>query len=143
MKFIFLFLFSFSFLNAQFNIEITDLIEYKMNDKNIVYKITAEKKITNNQDLKKTLLFINKEDIVSNNLYYINGIFESKDMKIEFKKAYFLEGNFIMIDTNGFYKENIFQSKKTIFKLTHLELENVIINIENKLYKKLKYIITY
>lgn len=144
-KFIFLFLFSFTFLNAQFNIEIIDLVEYKMNDKKLIYKISAEKKTLNNQNLKKSFLFLNKENLISNNIYYSNGVFETKDMKIEFKKAYFLEGNFVMIETNGFYKEYKFNSNKTTFKHDKLELENTLIKIDEKQYKKLKYMleITY
>lgn len=141
MKFIFFFFLSFSFLYAQFNVEIIDLIEYKMNDKKLIYKITAEKKTINNQNLKNSFLFLNKENLISNNLYYSNGIFETKDMKIEFKKAYFLEGNFVMIDSLGNYKNTYFKSKKIIFNNDKLDFENVFINFENKESKKLKHTI--
>lgn len=134
-----LFLTIISFSYAQFNISIENLTEYKVLGENIVLKITAEKKVINNKDLKKILFFLNKEDIVSDKIYYENGTFESKDIKIKFKKGYFLENNFIMIDCAGKYKENSFQSKKTIFKYDKLEFENVFIMIENQEFKKLKY----
>lgn len=128
-----------SFSYAQFNVNIENLTEYKVLGENIVLKITAEKKVINNKDLKKILFFLNKEEIISNKMYYENGIFEAKDINIKFKKGYFLENNFIMIDCIGKYKENNFQSKKTIFKYDKLEFENVFIRIENQDFKKLKY----
>lgn len=134
-----LFLIIISFSYAQFNVNIENLTEYKVLGENIVLKITAEKKVINNKDLKKILFFLNKEEIISNKMYYENGIFEAKDINIKFKKGYFLENNFIMIDCIGKYKENNFQSKKTIFKYDKLEFENVFIRIENQDFKKLKY----
>lgn len=136
---LFLFLIIISFSYAQFNVNIENLTEYKVLGENIVLKITAEKKVINNKDLKKILFFLNKEEIISNKMYYENGIFEAKDINIKFKKGYFLENNFIMIDCIGKYKENNFQSKKTIFKYDKLEFENVFIRIENQDFKKLKY----
>lgn len=131
-------------LNSSYAVDITslsieNLTEYKISEQNVILKITAEKKIINNQDLKKVLFFVNKEEIVSNKIYYENGFFEAKDMQIEFKKGYFLEGVFIMIDSLEKYKESNFQSKKTIFKYDKLEFEDVFIKIENKEFKKLKY----
>ena len=134
-----LFLIIISFSYAQFNVSIENLTEYKVLGENIVLKITAEKKVINNKDLKKIMFFLNKEEIISNKMYYENGIFEAKDINIKFKKGYFLENNFIMIDCIGKYKENNFQSKKTIFKYDKLEFENVFIRIENQDFKKLKY----
>lgn len=134
-----LFLIIISFSYAQFNVNIENLTEYKVLGENIVLKITAEKKVINNKDLKKILFFLNKEEIISNKMYYEKGIFEAKDINIKFKKGYFLENNFIMIDCIGKYKENNFQSKKTIFKYDKLEFENVFIRIENQDFKKLKY----
>ena len=138
---LFLFLVIISFSYAQFNVSIENLTEYKVLGENVVLKITAEKKVINNKDLKKILFFLNKEEIISNKMYYENGIFEAKDINIKFKKGYFLENNFIMIDCIGKYKENDFQSKKTIFKYDKLEFENVFIMIENREFKKLKYFI--
>ena len=74
---LFLFLVIISFSYAQFNVNIENLTEYKVLGENIVLKITAEKKIINNQDLKKVLFFVNKEEIVSNKIYYENGFFNA------------------------------------------------------------------
>ena len=38
----------------------------------------------NYKNLEKTFLFFNKEQVVSNNIFYSNGFFEIKDMKISF-----------------------------------------------------------
>ena len=139
MKQLLFFFIFYNFSFAQLNMEIIDVIEYKINNENVVYKITAQSKIINVQNLKKSLFLLSKEDVVANNIFYTNGIFEAKDMKINFKKAYFLEGKFIMLDNIGNYKNSYFQSKKTIFTTEKLEFEDLFISIENKQYKKLKY----
>lgn len=131
------------FLSAEFNIKINNLVEHKIYEDKIVYKITAQTKEINNKTLKKKFSILLKEKMISENIFYINGTFETKQMKIEFQKGYFLEGNFVMIDTNGFYKENKFKSEKTIYNSKQLDFENLFITIENKLYKKLKYSIFF
>ena len=79
---LFLFLVIISFSYAQFNVSIENLTEYKVLGENVVLKITAEKKVINNKDLKKILFFLNKEEIISNKMYYENGIFEAKDILV-------------------------------------------------------------
>lgn len=136
---LFLFFIFPTFLFAEFNIKFNNIIEHKINNEKLIYRITAKTKEVNNQNLKKDFIFVRKEEIISNNIFYTNGIFEAKNIKIEFKKGYFLEGDFVMIDTAGFYKENEFQSKKTIFKFNSLDFEDVFIKLNDKQYKKLKY----
>jgi hypothetical protein len=119
---------------------INGLNEYKMNTNGIIYKITAQTKILNYQEIKKKII-INKEDLVSKHIYYLNGTFETHDFNATFKKAYFLEGNFIMLDTFGNFNKNNFKSKKIIFKNTNIEFIDITINSENKTTKKLKYTI--
>lgn len=140
---IFCFFILFDNLFAEFNIKINNLVEYKIYEDEIVYKITAKTKEVNNKNLKKSFSILSKEKMISENIFYTNGLFETKQMKIEFQKGYFLEGYFVMIDTNGFYKENEFKSEKTIYKSKQLDFENLFITIENKLYKKLKYSIFF
>lgn len=136
---IFCFFILFDNLFAEFNIKINNIVEHKINDEKLIYKITAQTKDINNQNLRKNFTFSTKEEVISRNIFYTNGIFEAKNIKIEFKKGYFLEGDFVMIDTAGFYKENEFQSKKTIFKYNSLDFEDVFIKLNDKQYKKLKY----
>ena len=83
------------------------------------------------------LLLVNMVQL--KNIFYTNGIFETKDIKIIFKKAYFLESNFVMIDATGNYKNINFESKKVIFKYNKLEFEDSFIKLEEKQFKKLKY----
>ena len=128
-----------SYASDNFNIKINGVRENKINEKGLIYKITAQTKDLKFDKIKKNFFFFNKEEVISNSIYYTNGYFETKDLKIDFKKAYFLEGNFIMINTLGKYKDQEFKSFKSIFKYTRLDLENVFITIERKKYKKLKY----
>lgn len=124
---------------AEFNMEISNVTECKLNSEKLIYRIIAEKKIVNNQNIKKDLLMFSKEEMVAKNIFYTNGIFETKDIKIIFKKAYFLESNFVMIDATGNYKNINFESKKVIFKYNKLEFEDSFIKLEEKQFKKLKY----
>ena len=134
-----LFLFFPIFVFAKFNIQIQDVVEHKLDEKRVIFKISAQSKEMNYKNLEKTFLFFNKHQMVSNNIFYSNGFFETKDMKISFKKAYFLEGNFVMLDTQGIIENKKFQSKKSIYKYNKIDFENIFITIENKNFRKINY----
>lgn len=126
------------FLFSSTSIKLDDIEEYKITENRVLYKIEAKSKNIHYKKFKK-FRFFNKEKIVSNSSYYLNGSFSSKDLEISFKKAYFLEGNFIMLESKGKYKTNPFKAKKAIFSRSDLFLKNVRIRLGNRNYKKFKY----
>ncbi|WP_108064290.1 hypothetical protein [Poseidonibacter lekithochrous] len=123
---------------ASTKIKILDLEEYKISENKILYKIKAESKSIDYKKLKKFRIY-NKERVISNSSFYTNGKFLSKELNITFKKGYFLEGNFIMLDLHGFYKNNKFRAKKASYRKKDLFMKNVFISIDDKKYKKFKY----
>lgn len=74
-------------------------------------------------------------------IFYTNGTLKTKDLKIDFKKAYFLEGNFIMNNAKGKYNKKEFTSEKAIYKYSTIEFQNLYISENGKNSKKLKYIL--
>jgi hypothetical protein len=136
--FIFFYLFLSSSLIFSNEIIFNDINEFKMNEKEVRYIIKAESKNIRTDKLKN-FKFYNKQDVLSNSSYYENGNFKTKYIDINFKKAYFLEGNFIMTDTKGVVKNNDFSSEKVTYKFNSIDFKNVLIKIDKTTYRKLKY----
>ena len=90
-------------------------------------------------DLETTGGVFNKEKIIANSSYYLDGSFSKKDLNIKFKKAYFLEGNFIMLDAIGRYKNIKFKSKKINYYQNSLFFKEVFLFNKEKKFRKLKY----
>lgn len=128
-------------LFAQFNIKLENITEYKMDDKKLIYKITAKEKNIKNLKSSKSLIFFNKEKLVSENIFYSNGTFDIKDVNIKFEKAYFLEGKFIMINVKGNYIKTEFISQKVVYEREKLQLKNSLIIDEKSKKKKIDYIL--
>lgn len=125
-------------ISASTKLKILGLEEYKISENKVLYKIEAESKNIDYQKLKKFRIY-NKEKVISNSSFYTNGNLSSKELNISFKKGYFLEGNFIMLDLHGFYKNNKFRAKKASYRSKDLFMKNVFISIDGKKYKKFKY----
>lgn len=136
--FIFFYLFLSSSLTFSSEIIFNGINEFKIDDKEIRYLIKAESKNIK-ADKIKDFRFYNKQEIISNSSYYENGNFKTKYIDINFKKAYFLEGNFIMTDTKGVVKNNDFSSEKVTYKFNSIDFKNVLIKIDKTTYRKLKY----
>lgn len=68
-----------------------------------------------------------KRQYASNSAYYLNGTFENKKAKINFKKAYWLEGVFYMEECSG---------KLPLFKFNAKELS---IDKNRYIFKTIKY----
>ncbi|UTJ05773.1 hypothetical protein [Arcobacter roscoffensis] len=128
------------FLFAELKIVLNDIKEYKVTEDKIVYKISANSKNINPIKFNK-FRFFNKEKIVSNSSFYLNGKFSIEDTKIDFTKAYFLEGKFVMLNPKGIYKRTTFKAQKAIYFKNKLTFSNVYITIKNKRYRKIKYVL--
>jgi hypothetical protein len=135
---IFFYLFLSSSLTFSSEIIFNGINEFKIDDKEIRYLIKAESKNIKADNIKN-FRFYNKQEIISNSSYYENGNFKTKYIDINFKKAYFIEGNFIMTDTKGVVKNNDFSSEKVTYKFNSIDFKNVLIKIDKTTYKKLKY----
>lgn len=128
------------FSNTKITLE--NIQEYKITKEKTLYKISAKIKKIDYKKQKK-FKFYNKEKVISNSSYYLDGKFESGDLNMNFEKAYFLEGKFIMINTKGKYKNSPFKSKKAIYSRKDLLLKEVFITIEKRNYRKIKYKIVF
>lgn len=128
------------FLFAELKITLNNINEYKITPQKIVYKISANSKNINPIKINK-FRFFNKEKIVSNSSFYLNGKFSMEDTKIDFTKAYFLEGKFVMLNPKGVYKTSSFNAQKAIYFKNKLTFSNVYITIKNKRYRKIKYVL--
>lgn len=134
---LFLLLFSTALFSAP-SIKLNDIQEYKITKEKVLYRIDAKSKNISYKKLKK-FRFYNKEKLISNSSYYLNGEFNSENLNIKFRKAYFLEGKFIMLDVAGKYKNSPFKAKKAIYTKKDLKFKNVFITLNGKKYRKIKY----
>jgi hypothetical protein len=137
---IFFYLFLSSSLTFSSEIIFNGINEFKIDDKEIRYLIKAESKNIKADNIKN-FRFYNKQEIISNSSYYENGNFKTKYIDINFKKAYFLEGNFIMIDTKGIINNGDFNSEKVVYKFNSVDFKNVLITIDKTRFRKLRYTI--
>lgn len=127
---------------ADVKITLLDIEEYKLTEEKRLYKISAKSKNISYKKIKK-FRFFNKERFISNSSYYLDGKFESSGLHMTFEKAYFLEGKFIMLNTQGVYKTNPFEAQKAVYTRKDLSFKNILITIGKRKYKKIKYKIVF
>lgn len=135
--------FSFFFLlTSLFSTEIVfnNIKEYKINKKNVLYTIESDIKKIDLKKLKR-FKFFNKEQVASKASFYENGVFQNKDMTLNFKKAYYLEGNFIMKNIRGDINKYKIEAKKATYTRKSIILERVFIYINNRRMRKIKFTI--
>ncbi|MGA1941435.1 hypothetical protein [Arcobacter sp. YIC-310] len=132
--------FSFFFLlSSLFSTEIVfnKIEEFKINQENILYIIKADIKHVDLKKLKK-FKFFNKEQIISQASFYEKGTFIKENIKLHFKKAYFLEGDFIMKNIKGKINNYKIEAKKATYTSTDIILEKAFVIIDNKRVRRLK-----
>lgn len=120
------------------SIKLNNIQEYKITQEKTEYKIEAITKNISYKKLKK-FRFYNKDKIASNSSYYLDGNFSTKILNIDFKKAYYLEGKFIMLNLKGKYKDITFFAKKAIYFKDNLTLKNTNLRNGKKKYRKYTY----
>ncbi len=126
---------------ANFNIKIQSINELRVNQDKIAYKIQAKSKSISS-NTKSLNLFLNKEKFASEHSFYLDGNLSAKDLFVSFKKAYFLEGKFIMLEVKGSYKDNVFSAPKASFTHKKLNLQNCFIRSKDKKARRLKHSFT-
>ncbi|MGB3961638.1 MAG: hypothetical protein WBK95_05335 [Sulfurimonas sp.] len=104
----------------------------------MIYLLKAEQKTTDIDKLKKINLF-NRKSIIANAIFYDNGTFHKKNIKVDFKHGYFYEGDFYMRDCYGSFEGNTIKAKSAVYKKTYIEFKDLVLKKENKIYHKFKY----
>ena len=127
--------FSSSLYSSQLIFE--DVSEYRINEAKVDFIIEAKTKKIDLERIKKFKLY-NKESLISSSSYYENGVILKKDLRLNFKKAYFLEGNFIMNDISGKIKDISLNGKKATLKKEEIVFDNVLIKQKDSKRKKIK-----
>lgn len=114
-----------------------NIYEKKLTNHDISYSIKAQKRVFKEANVVNFL--VNKHKFVMQNLYYENGSFIKKNVFIEFKKAYWLEGKFYMKECNGVLEEAMFKSKEAIYENENLIFKNIFYQKDNKYFSNYKY----
>lgn len=114
------------------------LEERKFDTKGLIYLLKAEQKTTDFDKLKKLNLF-NRKHIISNAIYYDNGTLYKKNIKVDFKRAYFFEGDLHMENCYSFFEGATIKAKFAVYKKTHIEFKDLILKKDNVTYHKFKY----
>jgi len=117
---------------------INNLEEKLLTSSGLSYILKADKKTIDAKKLKK-LNFFNRKKIISNSLYYTNGDFSKKNIKVHFKKGYFLEGDFYMQDCFSSYNGAYIKSKQAKYKKSYIEFSGVVMKKNDKIYHKFRY----
>ena len=125
-------------MGAELTIE--KLTERKFTKSGLSYILKAESKTIDIKKLKKINLF-NRKKIISNAIYYTNGAFVKKNIKVNFAKGFFLEGDFYMQDCYSSSKDNYIKSKTAKYDGKKIIFYKVIMQKNKKTYHKFKYIV--
>ena len=104
------------------------------------YILEADQKTIDTTVLKKLNLF-NRKKIVANSVYYTDGVFNKKNIKVTFKRGYFLEGVFYMKDCYSSNGKDYIKSKTAKYMGSFIEFSGVMMKKNNKQYRKYKYIV--
>jgi len=114
--------------------------ESSYNTEGLVHRIKASKKTINLEKLKHFSIF-NQKKTISEAIYYTNGTFYVKGIKIDFTTGYFYEGYFYMKGCFARTKSTTIQAKSVIYKKKYIIFKNLILNKKNKIYHKFKYLV--
>jgi hypothetical protein len=115
--------------------------EREFSTSSLIYLIKAQKKSIDFKKLKH-FSFFNPKKSVSDSIYYEKGTLYQKDIKVDFKRAYFFEGNLYMQGCYATFKDGYIKAESAIYKRTTIEFKKLIMKKKNKLYHKFKYIYT-
>lgn len=119
-------------------ITLNGIKEKKFTSTGLDYIIKADKKTIDYLKLRKIHLF-NMKEIMSQALYYNNGSFYQKQIKVDFERAYFYEGNFYMQNCFSNTETGSIKAKSAIYKKKYIDFKDLVLEKENKKYHKFKY----
>ena len=128
---------SFSLLHAS-GLTFEGIKERKFSKKKLEYILRAQKKIIDYKNLRKINLF-NRKKTVADSLYYENGTLFQKNIQVNFKRAYFYEGDFYMQECYTKLSNGFIQAKTAIYKKRYIEYKDVLMEQDNKKYRKFTY----
>jgi hypothetical protein len=117
---------------------IENLQEKKFDKNSLIYILKAKQKKIYPKRLKKIHLF-NRKKQMAKSVYYTNGTFYKKNIKVDFKKGYFLEGVFYMQDCFAHQKDSTIKAKEAKYKYPNIEFSKVLLKRKNKIFHKIRY----
>ena len=126
------------FLSAN-KLVLQNIQEREFSPNSLVYILNANRKIIKFEKLRHFSLF-NRKRIVSEAIYYENGTLHQKDISIDFKRAYFYEGNLYMHNCYATLKDGYIKSEDAIYQRTDIKFTKLVMKKKNKMYHKFKYI---
>ena len=137
MKFFLLLLLPF-FLYAN-ELVLQNLQEREFSQNALLYILKASKKTIKPQKLQKFTLF-NRKKIASEAMFYDNGTLFQKDIKVDFERAYFYEGDLYMQNCYSSLGDGYIKSDFAIYKKDYIEFKKLVMKKDNKIYHKFKYL---
>jgi hypothetical protein len=113
----------------------TNIQEREFTNEGFLYLIKAEKKVIDYKKLRKMNWF-NRKKIVSEASNYHKGSLEDKNIKIDFVKGHFYEGDFYMEDCYCNYQNGYIKAKNAVYKKTFVEFRNLLLLQDGKKHHK-------
>lgn len=116
----------------------SNLSEKSFTTNGLAYIVQAETKIMDFEKLKKLNLF-DRKNTIAKSIYYTKGTFHKKNIKVDFLKAYFYEGDFYM---QGCFSTDInssIKAKTALYKGDYIEFKDLVLKKDGKIYHKFKY----
>jgi len=112
--------------------------ERRFSQKNLEYILQADKKTIDYKNLRK-INFFNRKKIVADSIYYENGTLFQKNLQVNFKRAYFYEGNLHMQECYTKLSNGFIQATTAIYKKKYIEFQDVVMKQDDKKYRKFTY----
>lgn len=112
-----------------------DISERQFSLNGLSYKIKARKKVIDYKQLRK-IRFFNRKQIVSQALYYTDGSFYKKNLKVDFVKGFFYEGEFHMQDCYSDIENGYIKAESAIYKKDFVEYKNLMMQKDGMKYRK-------
>lgn len=118
----------------------TEIKERKFSLNGLSYIVEAKKKTIDYNKLRK-LKFFKRKQIVSQTIFYNNGTFYQKNIKVDFVKGFFYDGNFYMQGCFSLINGGHIKADSAIVRKDHIEFKDLFIVKNTKKYRKFKHLI--
>lgn len=120
------------------------ITQYLLTCKGVSYSISSKKRFIkyNKKNIDIFQILKNKKKYVSNASYYLNGVFETKNVVINFKKAFWLEGILYLEECKGKLPSyGVFSAIEIRFKTNIYYFKTIKYKKNNKLFIKHNFIL--
>lgn len=108
------------------------------------FTLQAARRIENYTDNVGVNWFINSEQWLAENRYYLDGHFLINELNLSFQRAYRYQSQVILLGVKGKLEGQRFNSKKMVFdpKANTLAFERIQLFANNKLSRRLHHLVT-